>query len=259
MNVLITAGGTVEKIDEVRQISNNSTGGLGVRIAESFLTLGESVNKIFYVCGSSALAPPVSDKIETHRIGSVADLKDALEQIFSLNKVDAIVHCMAVSDFTKRNVTTADSFADILCENLERSVPLSHEQIRELIKQSLYKGSGIDGDGKISSDVEGLIINLTKTPKIISLIRKAQPDAVLVGFKLLNHVDLGTLIETAYALLKKNSCDFVFANDTRDITPTSHTGYLVFKDGSYEKLSGKVEIAAGIVTAVMNKILGGKD
>ncbi len=37
MKIVITSGGTIEKIDGVRHISNNSTGALGCAIAESFL------------------------------------------------------------------------------------------------------------------------------------------------------------------------------------------------------------------------------
>lgn len=38
MRVLITAGGTSEKIDNVRSITNHSTGRLGCLIAEKFST-----------------------------------------------------------------------------------------------------------------------------------------------------------------------------------------------------------------------------
>ncbi|MCQ4504265.1 hypothetical protein NON27_29225, partial [Vibrio parahaemolyticus] len=38
---------------------------------------------------------------------------------------------------------------------------------------------------KISSDTEHLLIALKKTPKIISYLRKWQPEATIIGFKLL--------------------------------------------------------------------------
>ena len=40
MNILITSGGTNEKIDRVRSITNHSTGQLGKVITETFLERG---------------------------------------------------------------------------------------------------------------------------------------------------------------------------------------------------------------------------
>ena len=43
MNILITSGGTSEKIDQVRSITNHSTGQLGKMIAEHCLASGAYV------------------------------------------------------------------------------------------------------------------------------------------------------------------------------------------------------------------------
>ncbi|NLX24567.1 MAG: phosphopantothenate--cysteine ligase, partial [Lentisphaerae bacterium] len=55
MNVLITAGGTAEKIDDVRKISNIATGRLGSLIADAFLKM-EDVT-VTYVCSEEAYVP----------------------------------------------------------------------------------------------------------------------------------------------------------------------------------------------------------
>ncbi|MFR8961306.1 MAG: phosphopantothenoylcysteine decarboxylase, partial [Enterococcus faecalis] len=54
MDVLVTAGGTSEPIDNVRSITNHSSGGLGKAIAESFLAAGHTVT---YVTTKHALRP----------------------------------------------------------------------------------------------------------------------------------------------------------------------------------------------------------
>ena len=46
MDVLVTAGGTSEPIDNVRSITNHSSGGLGKAIAESFLAAGHTVTYV---------------------------------------------------------------------------------------------------------------------------------------------------------------------------------------------------------------------
>jgi len=50
-------------------------------------------------------------------------------------------------------------------------------------------------DGKISSDADEVTITLIKTPKIIAMLRKLAPKAIIVGFKLLFRVDATHLIE----------------------------------------------------------------
>lgn len=260
MKILITAGGTTEKIDEVRQISNNSTGALGHQIAESFLRCGKDIEKIFYVCGKTAVEPPQSEAIDVRRIAGVAELKDVLEQIFSLNTVDGVVHCMAVSDYAVKNVTTLELIEKAAEEELHRHVHTGAgpcEELPGIIRRSLERPGSLAQTGKISSDVENLLVVMTKTPKIIGMIKKLQPQTVLTGFKLLSRVSVPELIKTGHELLKRNSCDFVFANDLAELSKDSHAGYLIFPDGSHEKLCGRKQIADRIVSVVTAQILGG--
>jgi phosphopantothenate-cysteine ligase len=57
-NIIITAGGTSEKIDEVRVISNFSSGRLGLAVAKSFLESDSAdVGKIYYLCDKNTNAP----------------------------------------------------------------------------------------------------------------------------------------------------------------------------------------------------------
>ena len=62
MNILITSGGTSEKIDQVRSITNHSTGQLGKMIAERFLDAGFPVTLVTSPNGcSSKKAPPFNN------------------------------------------------------------------------------------------------------------------------------------------------------------------------------------------------------
>ncbi|HCB91799.1 MAG TPA: phosphopantothenate--cysteine ligase, partial [Ruminococcaceae bacterium] len=42
-------------------------------------------------------------------------------------------------------------------------------------------------------------------------MKKWQPSVILVGFKLLNHVEPQALLDAGYGVLKKNACDLVVA------------------------------------------------
>ncbi len=253
MKILITAGGTVEKIDDIRAISNNSTGRLGATIADAFLkTDNLPIDKIFYVCGQNAVVP-LSDKIDIIRIGGVTELVKQVESILSTQKIDAVIHSMAVSDYTVSSLTTKSNVANTISaclvqEDLKKYSP--YELAAKITNNTFDGSSSINADSKISSDIDDLIIVMKKTPKVISIIKPLQADTILVGFKLLSNVSLDTLIDIGYSLLQKNSCDLVLANDMTQITNDKHVGYLISCDKSFERFETKTQIAEAIVTHV---------
>lgn len=61
MNIIITAGGTTERIDAVRKITNTGTGKLGSLTAEEFIKQGGSnIEKIFYICEKGTIVPQLA-------------------------------------------------------------------------------------------------------------------------------------------------------------------------------------------------------
>ena len=61
------------------------------------------------------------------------------------------------------------------------------------------------------------------------------------------------LIDVGYRLLQKNNCDFVMANDLREIGNGFHKGYLIHKDKTYDSMNTNEEIAAMIVRRVLEE------
>jgi phosphopantothenate-cysteine ligase len=234
MNILITAGGTWERIDAVRSIANTSTGSLGSRIADCFASYAE-VERIFYIYGPRAFLPKTS-KAQVIPITDTADLEQTVRRLLGETRVDAVAHCMAVSDFRVTKATTAQRVA----------------------AAGLEGAPGFDRAAKISSGLSGdkLVLVLKENPKIIGLFKELAPDAVLTGFKLLDGVGHDVLIDTAYALLVQNRCDFVLANDARDIHGDTHRGYLIDAKKTILSYAAKGEIAAGIAEQSMQKIAG---
>jgi predicted short-subunit dehydrogenase-like oxidoreductase (DUF2520 family) len=96
LNILITAGGTSEKIDEVRKMSNISTGRLGALIAEEFIKKAANVT---YICGETAVIPKGINAQNVIKIDSVNELSDTLTDLFKRKHYDAVIHAMAVSDY----------------------------------------------------------------------------------------------------------------------------------------------------------------
>lgn len=231
MKIIITAGGTSEKIDDVRTITNSSTGRLGYAIGKAFAAIGskgDKIEKIYYLHGLRA-SYPESDIIEHIAIGGVMDLKAELERLLTEEKIDAVVHAMAVSDYIVNEVTTLDRIRGT--EDPDNKADLS--------------------GNKISSDIDDLVIHMKRSPKVINIIKKISPGSVLVGFKLLSNVPHEELIDVGYHLMEKNDCDFVLANDLKEIGADFHKGYLIHKDKTYDTMETNEEISEMIAQRVL--------
>lgn len=251
MKVLITAGGTTEKIDSVRSISNISTGKLGSLIAGAFSNL-HIIDEIIYVCSSTAMLPQ-SNKVKVIYVNDVSSLESAIKNLLNQHNIDIIVHSMAVSDYRVKSVTTASKLADSLILKQDILSYLSEKNAKSIVYDLLSDSKTIiDSSGKISSDIDNMILLMERTPKIIALFQNLYPNAILVGFKLMDNVTQETLIDTAYSVLRENKCNFVLANDLSDINENIHIGYLLDNDKKYNRFTTKEEIAKAIVEATTN-------
>ncbi len=227
MKIVITAGGTSERIDDVRTITNSSTGSLGFAIGTAFAA-EEKVEKIYYLHGKRAVWPE-NEKVVPIEIGGVLDLQESLTKVLTEDKIDAVIHAMAVSDYMVHQVTTLDKLMGT--EDPEHAQDLT--------------------GNKISSDIDDLIIHMKRSPKVIRIIKELSPETTLVGFKLLSGVPHEELIDVGYRLLQKNKCDFVMANDLREIGGGMHKGYLIHTDKTYDSMNTNEEIAAMIVRRIL--------
>ncbi|MDR0357155.1 MAG: phosphopantothenate--cysteine ligase [Clostridiales Family XIII bacterium] len=265
MNILITAGGTTEKIDDVRGIANTGTGRLGALIAKRFADARE-VERVFYVCSARA-ARPSDEKIEIIVADDTRSLERTIIDLCASRRVDAIIHSMAVSDYRVRTVSTSLEIGKSVAEKLRENDSARAQNdasdaasVPALIARAVTETPSIASGGKISSGLDDMVVVLERTPKIIALFRKLSPGAVLVGFKLLANASEETLMRAAYDLLKKNDCDCVLANDLRDIGEGKHIGRLIDAERTYTAHDGKEAIAEAIVRAVFaSERLRGRD
>ena len=202
MNILITSGGTSEKIDRVRSITNHSTGRLGKIISETFLTKGDHVT---LVMTPKATRPDSHPNLTVILVENVASLLKTIEPLVHTH--DVLIHAMAVSDYSPVYMTDFDSVA-------------TSSNLTEFLHKT-------NSESKISSQDDVQVLFLKKTPKIISLVKKWNPDIRLIGFKLLVDVADEELLETARASLIKNQAELIVANDLTEISNQEHKAYLV--------------------------------
>ena len=232
MKILITAGGTSEKIDQVRSITNHSTGRLGKTIAETFVH--SSSARIDYVTTANAVKPETHEKITLHLIESTLELFTVLKELLKNNTYDAIIHSMAVSDFTPAFSLSEEQLATSITKE-----PLSPDTLSEWFMTQ-----------EKVPHTEHLVIVLKKTPKIISYLREWQPTAKIIGFKLLVDVSKEQLLAVAQESILKNRTDYILANDLTEITAQSHHGYLLSANGEVKEAQTKQEIAELIVQTI---------
>lgn len=255
MKIIVTAGGTSEPIDQVRSISNHATGRLGSMIAHEFLLHMRADDRLYYLCGEHAVLPDSGSKnLVILPIGGANDLLEKATRLLKEHTIDVFIHSMAVSDYTVKQVAPLTA----VCDSLFRQKDLiaqagTPEDLQGLIQQAI-KESMLKNDRKLSSALQNPLLLLEKTPKIISAVKKISPHTKLVGFKLLCNVSKEELINTALQLLNRNDCEYVLANDLKDIGGNRHDGCLVARDGSTVFLQGKQQIAQAIVKNILNNI-----
>lgn len=177
---MVTAGPSAEPLDEVRRLTNFSTGKLGSELANFLVDRGHRVTLLF---GSQATYPGEQKAPQVIPFGTSEDLRIKL-QALSAQPVDAVFHAAAVSDF---------GFGKIW-----KSLPTG--ELREIKER------------KISSGETPLLAELIPTPKIIRSLRHWFPQARLVGWKYEVDGDRATALAKARQQLIENNTDVCVAN-----------------------------------------------
>ena len=121
-HILVSSGGTIERIDPVRYISNDSSGRMGNAVAQAAYDLGADVTLVT----TSSLA--VNNHIHRLQVESAHEMYEALEEKF--DDCQALIMSAAVSDFTPAQ--SADQ--KIKKESSEDIMTLHLKQNRDILK-----------------------------------------------------------------------------------------------------------------------------
>jgi phosphopantothenoylcysteine synthetase/decarboxylase len=238
MNVVVTGGGTNAPVDDVRLMTNISSGRLAAAITEAFLDRGASVWHVHTPSSQLPLwrfaryaidaADPsaeldrlvrlrqrwLSQRDHLHLVpletGTVSDYATTLKGVFDARPIDVAVLAMAVSDFEP------EPYA-----------------------------------GKIGSEAESLVVRCRPTPKVIRSIRDWAPSVYLVGFKLLSRSDRAELIRRAGDAGRINRAELTVANDLQALRQGRHALHLVRPDAEPETLEPGADLADRLVGRIM--------
>lgn len=175
--VLITAGGTQEKIDPVRFISNYSTGKMGIALAQACARRGAHVT---LVCGH--ISVPVLNPLGAIRRIDALSAQTMHDTCVALwPQTDIAILCAAVADFTPLTVAENKIKKEQLTTNPLTTTPLT--------------------------------LSLQETPDIAKALGSTKrPDQRLIGFALETEHEK----ENALRKLERKNLDAIVLNSLRD-------------------------------------------
>lgn len=190
--ILITAGGTRERIDSVRYIGNMSTGRTAKRLANELTRAGHSVT---WLGARDALQPSSVNKLEFYE--SFTDLQTRLRSLLGSDEYDVVIHAAAVSDFSVAKIETSGP------------------------------GTAHVNGGKLPSGA-GLVLHLQPNPKLLNSLKNwsGNPALQVIGFKLTDTDDPQQRLAAIKKQLNHAGVDAVVHNDLSDISQAAHPFYL---------------------------------
>jgi phosphopantothenoylcysteine synthetase/decarboxylase len=209
MHCIVTAGPTYEPIDQVRRLTNHSTGQLGTGLAKRLAAKGHEVTLLR---SRSATHTEQLEGVELKQFTTTADLAEKLKHS---TEVDAVFHAAAVSDFAVGQI-------------FQRA---DDGQLKPL------------NTGKLSTRDGDLLLELKPTPKIIASLREWFAEALLVGWKYEVDGDLDSALRQGQTQIVENQTNGCVVNGPAYgdgfgwLSNADQAEHLVDKTELFEKLA----------------------
>lgn len=220
VNVLVTAGSTIEYIDSVRILTNLSSGKMGLNIAQQCLDKGFSVTLVY---GHGTLNIPDDPRMNIIRVKTTEEMFKAVRERILREKQHVVFHAAAVADFSISNSS----------------------------KKRSYKMDSRNGTKTLK---------LVPTAKIVDRLKEFDKKIFLVAFKAEYDISEELLIKKAFDKLRECNGDLIVANDVSrrgcDFGSDTNDVYIIDKEKNitHVPLKSKREIARNLVKIVCNKL-----
>lgn len=208
MKAIVTCGPSFEPIDDVRRLTNFSTGELGVRLANALTDAGVET-----IClkGEQAAWPGECRAAQTIPFSTNDDLLVKLKACGQVGAIDAVFHAAALCDYKVSEIQDA-------------------------------AGEAVGG-AKIPTGGGVLKMTLVSTAKVIAELRSIFPDSLLAGWKYELDGDRANALKKAFAQIESNGTAACVLNGA-----AYGNGFgLCEPPDSVKNFSGKAELCAGLV------------
>ena len=208
--ILITSGATKEKIDEIRFVTNLSTGKTGAEIADYFFLKGDDVTLLK---SDGAISP--SHGVNIINFNSFSDLKGKIKTEVTSKNYDAVIHLAAISDFSPSRVILGSG---------ESKLPVKN---------------------KIPSSYDKMIIEFDKNEKIVNRIKSWSKGKVkLTAFKFLSEKEKKEKSEAIKTIFENSRADIVVYNNVEDRIEGVQKKFLIAKkDGDKFAAESAIDLA----------------
>jgi phosphopantothenate-cysteine ligase len=238
MNVVVTGGGTIAPVDDVRLLTNVSSGRFAAAITEAFLDRGA---RVWHIHAARALRP-----LWRHAAFALdaADPAAEIERLASLRE-----RWLGQRDrltLVRLEIGNVGDYALTL-----RRVLQSHPIDIACLPMAVADYEPDPRPGKISSEDESLVLSCRRTPKVIRQVRDWAPSIYLVGFKLLSHASTDELIRAAEVACRTNRAQLTVANDLETLRAGRHTVHLVGPGYAPETLPAGADLADRLVARII--------
>jgi phosphopantothenoylcysteine decarboxylase / phosphopantothenate---cysteine ligase len=220
VNVLVTAGSTIEYIDSVRILTNLSSGKMGLNIAQQCSDKGFNVTLVY---GHGSLNIPDDPRMNIMRVKTTEEMFKAVRERILRGKQQVVFHAAAVADFSISNSS----------------------------KNRSYKMDTRNGTKTLK---------LVPTAKIVDRLKEFDKKIFLVVFKAEYDISEELLIKKAFDKLRECNGDLIVANDVSrrgcDFGSDTNEVYIIDKEKNitHVPLKSKREIARNLVKIVCKKL-----
>lgn len=146
LRIVVTCGPSYEPIDEVRRITNFSTGKLGTLLSERLASKGHHVECLR---GEMATWAAPQTPVKVIPFSTNDDLLSRLDSLPERESVDAVLHAAALADFTVRRDSTQKKLSSRSGELTLTLVPATKliSRLRELFPKAKIVGWKYELDG----------------------------------------------------------------------------------------------------------------
>ena len=220
INVLVTAGSTVEYIDSVRILTNLSSGKMGLNLAQQCL---DKCFNVTFVYGHGSLNIPDDPRMNIIRIKTTEEMLKVVKERILNEKQHIVFHAAAVADFS-------------------------------ILHSSKKMPNKIDTRNGTKT------IKLVPTAKIVDKIKQFDNKIFLVAFKAEYGISKQLLVKRALAKLNECNGDLIVANDVSrkgcDFGSDTNEVYIIDKEKDiiHIPLESKKEIARNLLNIVCKKL-----
>lgn len=236
MNILVTGGGTVAPIDDVRQITNASSGRFSSAITGAALRRG---GRVWHLHTPGAVLP----FHEATRFDPDADFPAEVERLRRLKaEWDGVRDRLTLVPLRKGTVL---EYAETL-----RALLTAQPIDAAFLAMAVSDYAPVPEPGKLASDAEELVLRCRRLPKVIGSVRDWAPEVYLVGFKLTSGATDSDLIARARHAVEATRADLTVANDLQPYLEGRHTIHLVRPGHAAETLGPGGDLAGGLVDRV---------